>query len=318
MTEHAAGVPDGWVAALDVGGTSTKGALVDAAGRVAATLRRPTPHGVPQESVLEFVLDALRELSAQTPRDSRLRAVGLAVTGIVDETSGTAVHSENVGWSDLPVRDLVSEAMQLPVVLGHDVRAGAVAELRQGAARGSRDFVYLPVGTGVSAALVVDGRVLRGGGYAGEVGHVSTGSGEPCACGGRGCVEAVGSAASIARRYAERTGRSVEGAQEVLALLLGGDPDAMAVWREGTVALAQAVAWVAGVLAPEVVVIGGGLASAGRHLLEPLGEEVARRLVLPRTPELRAGELGDAAGWRGMALLAWDALDGQPETLDAP
>lgn len=312
MTEQAAGAPDGWVAALDVGGTSIKGALVDHAGRVAVSVRRPTPRGVVQEAVLEVVLDALRELATQAPGGSGLRGVGLAVTGIVDETSGTAVYSENVGWADLPVRDLVSEALQLPVVLGHDVRAGAVAEMRQGAARTSREFVYLPIGTGVSAALVVDGRVLRGGGYAGEVGHVATGSGDPCACGGRGCVEAVGSAASIARRYAERTGRPADGAEQVLARLLEGDPDAAAVWQEGTAALAEAVAWIAAVLAPELVVVGGGLALAGRHLLDPMTEEVARRLVLPRVPLLRASELGDEAAWRGMALLAWDSLEQGP------
>lgn len=308
MTEQVAARLDGWVGALDVGGTSIKGGVVDPSGRVAASLRRPTPRGE-QEVVLRSVVDALRELEAQAPDGGRLRAVGLAVTGIVDEDSGTAVYSENVGWTRLPVRDLVAEALQVPVVLGHDVRAGALAEWRIGAATGYRDFVYLPVGTGVSAALVVDGRLLRGGGYAGEVGHVTTGQGEPCACGGRGCVEAIGSAAAIARRYAVLTGQEVGGAADVVARVHDGDPDAAAVWAEALEALAEAVAWIAAVLATDLVVVGGGLSLAGRRLLDPLTEQVAQRLLLPRIPELRIGALGDEAAWRGMALRAWDSVN---------
>ena len=95
----------------------------------------------------------------------------------------------NHGWRDLPIRAQVTEAVRIPTVVGHDVRAGLVAEARLGAAVGARDALFLPLGTGIAAALMVDGHVLSGGGWAGELGHVSVDpDGPPCACGGTGCL----------------------------------------------------------------------------------------------------------------------------------
>jgi glucokinase len=274
--------------ALDVGGTTIKGAVVDRDGTVLARLRRPTP-----------------------PHGDGVRAVGLAVTGIVDERRGMAVHSENVGWRDVPVRSLVEQATRLPVGFGHDVRAGTLAEWRLGAGRGFEDLVFVPIGTGVSAGIVVQGRLITGGGYAGEIGHVDLGHGESCACGGRGCVEALASAAAIARRYAAVSGRPVAGAREVAERMVAGDPIARRIWNEATQALALALAWVSVVLAPQAIVLGGGLARSGGLLFEPLGEALGRHLGVVRRPQLVPATLRDDAGFLGAALLAWDAL-GQP------
>ena len=215
----------GCVVALDVGGTTIKGAVVDHDAAVLSRLRRPTPpRDTAPDEVLVAILATVDELAAAAPPGAGVRAVGLAVTGIVDERQGIAVHSENVGWRDVPVRSLVEQATGLPVGFGHDVRAGALAEWRLGAGRGLQDLVFVPVGAGVSAGVIVQGRLVIGGGNAGEIGHVDVGHGEPCACGGRGCVEAVASAAAVARRYADMTGRPVAGAREVAELMVVGDP----------------------------------------------------------------------------------------------
>jgi glucokinase len=109
----------------------------------------------------------------------------------------------------------------LPVGFGHDVRAGALAEATVGAARGERDVLFVPVGAGVAGAALVGGRPLVAGGYAGEIGHLQVDpAGEPCPCGGRGCVETVASGLALARRYAARTGTPVAGA----AALAAGSP----------------------------------------------------------------------------------------------
>ena len=235
------------------------------------------------------------------------------VTGIVDERRGMAVHSQNVGWRDVPVRSLVEQATRLPVGFGHDVRAGTLAEWRQGAGRGFQDLVFVPIGTGISAGIVVQGRLITGGGYAGEIGHVDVGHGEPCSCGGRGCVEALASAAAIARRYAAVSGRPVAGAREVAARMVAGDPVARRVWADATEALALALAWTSVVLAPQAILLGGGLARSGSLLLEPLGRAMGRHLGVVRRPQLLPGALGDDAGFLGAALLAWEAL-GQAAT----
>jgi glucokinase len=295
--------------ALDAGGTTIKGALVDRDGTVVARLRRPTPaRGNGPDEVLTAILAAVDELTAAAPPSAGVRGVGLVVTGIVDERRGMAVHSENVGWRDVPIRSLVERATGLPVGFGHDVRAGTLAEWRLGAGRGLEDLVFVPIGAGVSAGIIVRGRLVTGDGSAGEIGHVDVGHGEPCTCGGRGCVEAVASAAAIARRYTAVSGRSVAGARDVAERMVAGDPAARQVWTDATAALALALAWVSAVLAPQAILLGGGLGRSGSLLLEPLRQALDRHLGVVRRPRLLPAALQDEAGFLGAALLAWEVL----------
>jgi glucokinase len=141
------------------------------------------------------------------------------------------------------------------------------------------------------------------------VGHADVGHDERCACGLTGCLEAVASAAGIARRYAARGGSGRVTAQEVAARARDDDPVASAVWHEAVTALATALAWLATLVAPEVVVVGGGLSAAGSQLLEPLARETAARLSFQRVPALVTAELGDQAGCIGAGLLAWDLVE---------
>jgi len=297
------------VVALDVGGTTIKGAVVDQHGTVMSRLRRTTPtRGSGPDELLAAILATVDELTAAAPRGVGVRAVGLVVTGVVDERRGMAVHSENVGWRNVPVRSLVEQAAGLPVGFGHDVRAATLAEWRLGAGRGLEDLVFVPIGTGVSAGIIVQGRLITGGGYAGEIGHVDVGHGEPCTCGGRGCVEAVASAAAIARRYAAVSGRPVSGARVVAERLVAGDPAARLVWTDATEALALALAWTSVVLAPQAILLGGGLARSGRLLFEPIRQALERHLGVVRQPRLVPATLQDEAGFLGAALLAWELL----------
>jgi glucokinase len=274
-----------------------------------ARFRRPTPaRGNGPDEVLTAILAAVDELTAAAPPTVGVRGVGLVVTGIVDDRRGVAVHSENVGWRDVPVRSLVEQATRLPVGFGHDVRAGTLAEWRLGAGRGLEDLVFVPIGTGVSAGIVVGGRLITGDGSVGEIGHVDVGHGEPCTCGGRGCVEAVASAAAIARRYTAASGRSVAGAREVAERMVAGDPAARQVWTDATAALALALAWVSAVLAPQAILLGGGLGRSGSLLLEPLRQALDRHLGVVRRPRLLPATLQDEAGFLGAALLAWEVL----------
>jgi glucokinase len=283
--------------------------LVDHDGTVMTRLRRPTPtHDNGPDQVLAAILAMIDELTRAAPRNAGVRAVGLVVTGIVDERRGMAVHSENVGWRNVPVRSLVEQATRLPVGFGHDVRAGTLAEWRLGAGRGLEDLVFVPIGTGVSAGIVVQGKLITGGGYAGEIGHVDIGHGESCSCGGHGCVEALASAAAIARRYAALSGRPVDGAREVAQRMIAGDPIARRVWNDATDALALALAWTSVVLAPQAILLGGGLARSGGLLLEPLALALGRHLGVVRRPQLLPATLQDDAGFLGAALLGWDAL----------
>ncbi len=295
------------VIGVDVGASVVKAVLTDSAASVISELREETPP--PGGDVSARVADVVSALVSALRSDATVPVsrVGLVVPGIIDEVAGVAVDSANLGWHGAPLREAAAARLGLPVAFGHDVRAGGLAEARLGAARGSRDVVFVPVGTGISASILLGGRLHAAGGYAGELGHVDVGHDERCRCGRSGCLEAMASAAAIARRYQARTGRPARGADDVADRALEGDPDAIGVWSEAVGALALALAWVTSVLAPEVIVIGGGLSKAGDLLLIPLSEQLESRLRFERRPRLVRGALGDRAGCLGAALLALDA-----------
>jgi glucokinase len=314
MGEAGAGAPLEAVAAVDVGGTRVKAALVDRAGVevVAATEATPPGLGAPGALVgaVESTLGRLTGTAARHGYAVRLGGCGVVVPGVVDEASGAAVWSANLGWRDVDVVGPLEERLGLPVALGHDVRAGLLAEARWGAARGAEDVMFVPLGTGIAGALMVDGRVLRGGGYAGELGHVQVEpGGSVCGCGARGCLEAVSSAAAIERSYAARLGLAEPvGAERVAALVAAGDPDASFVWGHAVEALARALVMAVTLTGVERIIVGGGLSRSGDVLLQPLREKVSDALTFQRRPSVEPAALGDRAGCLGAACLAWDLL----------
>ncbi|MET9735617.1 ROK family protein [Streptomyces sp. NPDC006458] len=295
------------VIALDVGGTSMKGALFDSGLGFLSTLRRPTPRRSGPDAVVSAIAAALCAIKGHaTARGLRIRATTVVVPGIVDEEAERAVYSANIGWRDLPLAALLRAATGLSLTVGHDIRAGGLAECGLGAARGARDVLFVPIGTSISGAVVCDGQAVRAGGYAGELGHmVVEPDGMPCPCGRRGCLETVASAASIERAYARRCGRPVKGALEVAALVAQGDREARLIWRRAVGALARALTAYSTLLAPEVIVVGGGLAEAGGLLLDPLRARLAEELTFQRRPTVLRAELGDQAACFGAGLRAW-------------
>jgi glucokinase len=295
---------DGPVVALDVGGTAMKGAVLDHRGRVLDLYRWPTPRTDGPDAVVFAVLEVVAELLW---RADTAVAVGLVVPGLVDDRGGVALYSENIRWRDVPFRKLVADQCGLPVGCGHDERAGGLAEHTRGAARGCDDVLFLPIGTGISGAMYVAGRLIENK-FAGEIGHIDVGSGEACACGAHGCLEAVASGASIAKRYNRATGGSAAGAQEVLELMAAGDDAATIVWDDAVNALARGLATYTSLLAPDLVVIGGGLSGAGETLLEPLRRRLEELLVWQQAPRIVAAHLGENAACLGAGLLARQAI----------
>ncbi|GLY70328.1 ROK family protein [Amycolatopsis taiwanensis] len=289
------------VVALDVGGTTMKGLIARPDGQLVTAGRWPTPREDGPDAVVEAVLNAADDLVASA--GDRVDAVGLVVPGFVDEQRGVATYSENIRWRDVPLRRLVAERTGLPVAFGHDVRSCGLAERALGAAREARDALVLPIGTGISGAMFVAGRQVRNP-YAGEIGHLPVCGDEPCACGATGCLEAIASGAAIARRYGRATGRRVRGAAQVVSALRQGDEVAARVWAEAIAALADALTIYIGLLAPELIVLGGGVSLAGSTLLEPLREQVRRRLSWQPEPRLALAELGEHGAGAGAALLA--------------
>ncbi|MBM7076633.1 ROK family protein [Micromonospora humida] len=310
MTDGPPG-DDRVVVALDVGGTGMKCALVRPDGSVLHAERHPTDAGRGPDAVVETVL-AVAEGLADRARaaGSTPVACGVAVPGVVDEAAGVAVWSANVGFRDVPLRDLVGARLGLPAALGHDVRVGGIAEARLGAGRDARHVLFVAIGTGIAAAHVVAGSAAVGAhGAAGEIGHILVRPDGPrCGCGRPGCLEAVSSASAVARRYAELAG-SAASAADVAGRAAAGEELAGRVWREAVEALADGLATGQALYDVDTMVIGGGLARAGGQLLDPLRAALRERMTFHREPRLVAAALGDEAGCLGAALLALDSLE---------
>jgi glucokinase len=302
------------VIALDVGGTGIKCALVGADGGTRHTVlhaeRHPTGAERGPAAVIATILDIAEGLAA-TARAQGLEPVGagLVVPGVIDEVNGVAVWAANVGFRDVPLKALLESRLGLPAALGHDVRAGGLAEARLGAGRGHDYVLVIPIGTGIAAANVVHGQVYTGAhGAGGEIGHIVVRpGGRECGCGQRGCLEAIASASAVGRRYSEQAGRNAT-AEEVARLAAQGEATAAEVWRETIDALADGLMTGIALFDPAVIVLGGGLAEAGEALLAPLRAGVHARVTFHREPDITRAALGDEAGCLGAALLALDNL----------
>jgi glucokinase len=300
-----------------VGGTGMKAALVGADGELLHQARRATGRERGPDSVVESILAFAADLRAHGERHfgEPAAAAGVAVPGIVDADRGIAAYSANLGWRDVPLRDLLSERLNgVPVALGHDVRTGGLAEGRIGAGRGADRFLFVPLGTGIAGAIGIDGRVEAGAhGFAGEIGHIVVRPGGiPCPCGQRGCLERFASAAAVSEAWAEASGAPDADAADCAKAVESGDPRALTVWQEAVDALADGLVTALTLLDPRTLIIGGGLAEAGETLFTPLRAAVERRVTFQKLPTIVPAALGDTAGCLGAGLLAWDLLSTAP------
>jgi glucokinase len=298
------------VLAFDVGGTDTKAGLFDERGFLHEVVRVPTPYSTDGsgDAVLAQ-LGVLADGFAARHPDIVPRAAGLIVPGLVDDDTGVGVYAENLGWRNVPFRDAASTTLGLPVAFTHDVRAAGTAEYRLGAAGRYRNVLVVVIGTGIASAIFLDGKPYSASGFAGEIGHaVVDVGGVSCACGGNGCLEAIASAGAITRLYNETAQSPVAGAREVLELARSGDAAAASVWDTATDALGLALSQAVALLAPEAIVLGGGLAQAGDALFAPVEKRMNSLLTFHRRPVLLPATVGENAGLVGAALGARQRL----------
>jgi glucokinase len=309
---------------VDLGGTKMLVGVVDAERNVPYRASAPSM-GLAQDELLSTLE---RELKAAVDARPEAAAIGLGIPCTIDRERGVAVQAVNLELADVPIRDLMSERLDLPVTLDNDANGAILAEHRFGAAQGAENAVMLTIGTGIGGGLVLGGEVYRGStGGAAELGHVVIeADGPPCQgnCPNRGCVEVMASGTAIAREglaAAEEEpdsalGRTLAGGttldgKEVTDAAIQGDPIAIGVLDKVGRRLGVALASLANIFDPDVIVIGGGVIPAGDLLLEPARGELAARALAPmnRTP-VAAAALGPDAGMIGAATMAIE-LDGR-------
>jgi len=309
-------------AGVDIGGTKISVVVAD---RDLAVLGRATGPTTGHDS--DGVVDRIAEVIHES-HDGPIAGVGVAFPGIVNVTTGTVSRAVNLHWDELPLAELLSARIGAPVWVENDVQAAALAVCQLGLAGEARSLAYVSVGTGIGAAIVIDGAVWHGAhGMAGEIGHVMVAPEGPiCSCGLRGCLETVASGPAVARQAAEAL---TAGASSVLVELpeitgadvyraaSDGDEVARRIVDEAGDRLAWAIHAMVMVLGLETVVLGGGLARAGHAFLTPVERGLERIRVQSQLAAevLRPGVVrivtpdADPGAW-GALLLARDGLDG--------
>jgi len=308
---------------LDIGGTKTAAVL----GRspVEVLGREEFPTAGPAATLRQAVA-AARRLLGRFPGEA-VAACGVACGGPLDAAAGVILDPPNLpGWRKVAVAELLEREFGAKACLENDANAGALAEHRHGAGRGTRDFVFVTFGTGLGAGLILGGRLHRGvGGLAGEIGHVRLAPGGPLAYGKRGSAEAFASGAGLtqaARRSvdeARRCGSLLAGvapegltARSVGRAAAGGDRLARELVEECGRSLGQALAVIVDLVNPECIAVGGLALRLGDLVLGPARQELAAEAL----PQAAAGcrvvpaALGEAVGDAGALVVAEMALEG--------
>jgi glucokinase len=302
------------VIAVDCGGTSLAYGVVAAPGdapeEVLAISTPPAAASIPAT-----IVEAAGPLV-----DATVTGIGIGIAGLVDAVTGSLVWMPHLSGSGVPVAGRVGRALGLPTAVDNDANLAALAEARVGAGAGHRMVLAITIGTGIGMGLAIDGDVERGRGHLGEAGHMMVDpDGPECACGRRGCWEALVSGQTldrVARRSATAApdgpvARAAGGVEATGAHLTEaaerGDEGSREALAEAGRWLGRGVASLIAVLDPDVVVVGGGVSGAGDHVLEPARRAVADSLSgwahRAQTP-LVAASFGAQSGLVGAGLIA--------------
>jgi len=311
----------GYLVGVDVGSRTLRVALTDLQGKVLARQQEPTDSSsgaATLDQIYAAVDDVFRR--AHRPR-AKLYAVGIGAPGMTDVKTGRVINAVNLpGWVDVPLRELAEAHLKAPVRVDNDANMAALGERWLGCARHVDDFVFIALGAGVGAGVVVGGRMHRGHHwYAGEISHMNLDFREWKAdFGERGYLESrVGAAAIPEWQHAKHLVEDVAGDRaaavaHIIEAARGGDAAAAAVIDELAIYLGTAVANIVAVLDPALVVFGGGLSHAGELLLQPLRRVVSH--IVPNLPRLEISSLGDDAQLMGAVNSAMEIAEGRLAT----
>lgn len=307
------------VAGIDIGGTKIAVAIADDDGRVLSMTRFPTRT---ERDPFDIIDEAVEKIQAMVREaEAALIGVGVGCGGPLSRERGVTVNPPHLpGWEEFPIVEHLEKRFGVPVNFDNDANAAALGEHEYGAGRGLRNLIYITISTGIGGGIIVGGEIVHGiGDGAGEIGHSCVQpDGVQCLCGARGCMEMLCSGTNIARRAKERLAQGAGSSMQrfadeagnittemVVDAARGGDPLANEIWDETIRFLAIGINNIIVTLAPQAVILGGGVSTVGEMLLVPLRRELAARVkILPvEQVQILQAALGGDSGIYGALML---------------
>ncbi len=309
-----------YVFGVDIGGTTVKLGLFDVKGTLLDKWEIPTRTEEEGSHILPDIADSIRgKIVEKAIETEAVMGVGVDAPGPIDN-AGVVHRAVNLGWGTFSVKVTLEGLLHFPVRVGNDANVAALGEMWQGGGQGSSNLIMVTLGTGVGGGIIVDGRVLTGAtGAGGEIGHIHVEDNETevCGCGNRGCLEQYASATGITRlanrKLKESTKDSVlrqgeVSAKTVFDAVKQGDALATEVAEEFGRYLGDGLSVIAGVVNPEVIVIGGGVSKAGDILMDFIKPHYEKNVFQgSRDVKFSLATLGNDAGIYGAAKLILDA-----------
>ncbi len=310
------------VVGLDVGGTAVKGALLNAAGDIVRKDVTATCYDAGQEVFVESLCDFACSLA----QGYAINVLGLGIAGLLDPARTMLIESPNLPYlQKLPLRQMLEQRLNCPVIIENDANAAALGELRAGAGRGLANFLFFTLGTGIGSGIILNECLWRGEqGKAGEFGHVTVESGgQLCGCGRRGCLEAYSSGTAIVRMARSAAMNNLDSALHVHAddpavitpkivyhYALEGDSACRMIFKTMARGLATAISDVNNLLDIYTFIVGGGISQASEFFIPFVMDELDQRLFSMSRGRIKLfrAELGNDAGVYGAGFLAYDRL----------
>ena len=298
-----------YIISIDLGGTNIKAALLSRDFHILHKETFPTPASSGKKTVINALVSASKDIIRNHGISVvDILGVGIGVPGPVD-FYGQVVHFlPNIpGWKKVALSSIYTSYSGIPCVVDNDAKLMCLAEYRLGAASGSRNAVCLTLGTGVGAGIIIDGRLYRGAdNAAGEIGHMPLNENGPdCPCGGQACLERYVGNNALIRHARSVFGREVS-LEELSSLASSGDGKAKEFWRKTAEQLSVNLVGLTNALNPDVIVIGGGVANAGKVLFDEIKSCIHRRAMSVQGKRVKVfkAKLGNDAGLIGAAIMA--------------
>jgi len=297
-----------FIVGIDLGGTNLKVALLDCKYRILHKEVLSTKDFSKKDQLISAIIQAVRSILRNGGiSDKQLVGLGIGLPGPIDTVAGLVHFFPNIpGWKDVNLRNTLEKKLKIPVSIDNDANLMCLAEFKKGAARGAQNAVCLTLGTGVGAGLIIERKLFRGSSFAaGELGHVPLNEAGPrCNCGGTACLEAYIGNKRVMKKARQVFGRNIP-LDELSAMAKKGDKRALGIWNEFSAHLGRALVVVVNLLNPDKIVIGGGVAAAGRVIFDRVRKVVATDAmsVQAKRVSILKARLGSDAGMIGAAIL---------------